>query len=323
MKIISLLSIALAAAVAHAAPAVSAEPYPSAPIRLVVPFAAGGQTDVMARLLAEHMGKSLGQSLVVENIGGAGGTIGATKVAQARPDGYTLLFGTVGTQVVNQFTIASLPYKADTAFTPIAEVATASAVIVANPRFEASTLAELIALAKRKPGEIQYTTPGIGTSGHLAMELVEYTAGIDMVAIPYKGGAPATTDLIAGHMMLGVDGLPGQRAQIQSGGLKALGVSSIARDPAAPNVPAISETLPGFEATAWFALFGPAKLPSDVVGKLNAAANAALADPALAAKYKELGITVAGGTAQALADLLARETTKWEQVVKSAGITAN
>jgi tripartite-type tricarboxylate transporter receptor subunit TctC len=323
MKIRSLLAAAGFIALATSAIPGYAADYPTGPIRLIVPFAAGGQTDVMARLVAEEMGKALGQPIIVENLGGAGGTIGAAKVAQAKADGYSLLFGTVGTQVVNQFTIPDLPYKPATDFTPIAEVATASAVIVANPKFEPSTMAELIALAKKRPGELQYTTPGVGTSGHLAMELVEQATGIDMVAVPYQGGAPATTDLIAGHMMLGVDGLPGQRAQIKSGSLKALGTSGTQRDPAVPDVPTIAETVPGFEATAWFALFGPAKLPPDITAKLNAAANKAVTAASVTSKFKDLAINVRGGSAADLQSLLESEIKKWKEVVESAGIRAN
>lgn len=310
------------AAFAFAAPSL-AQDFPNQTIRMVVPFAAGGQTDIMGRLIADQMGKELGQQIIVENIGGAGGTIGAANIAQSDADGYSLLFGTVGTQVVNQFTMPDLPYDTATAFSPIILASSATAVIVAHPDFEASTMAELIALAKEKPGEIQYTTPGVGTSGHLAMELVEYMAGIDLVAVPYQGGAPATTDLIAGHMQLGVDGLPGQLAQINSGALKALGTSGRERDPVAPEVPAIAETVEGLEATAWYAIVAPAGVPEDVVAKLNAAANAALANEELSTKLREMGISTGGGSAQDLANFISQETVKWQAVVEAAGISAD
>lgn len=315
-----LVGIALAAL---SSSAFAQENFPAETIRLVVPFAAGGQTDIMARLLADAMSKDLGQQIVVENIGGAGGTIGAANVAQSAADGYSLLFGTVGTQVVNEFTMPDLSYDSATDFTPIALAATATAVIVANPEFEANSIADLIELAKAKPGEIQYTTPGIGTSGHLAMELLEYTAGIDLVAVPYQGGAPATTDLIAGHMQLGVDGLPGQLAQITSGALKALGTSGKQRDPSAPEIPAIAETVQGLEATAWYALVGPKDMPTAIVEKLNAAANAALQSADLAQKYSAMGISVGGGSATDLAGFIDAETIKWQDVVAAAGITAD
>lgn len=310
------------AALGLAAPALAQDAFPNQTIRLVVPFAAGGQTDIMARLIADQMSTEIGQQVIVENIGGAGGTIGAANVAQSDADGYSLLFGTVGTQVVNQFTIPDIAYDSATAFTPIVLATSATAVIVAHPDFEASNMAELIALAKEKPGEIQYTTPGVGTSGHLAMELVEYMADIDLVAVPYQGGAPATTDLIAGHMQLGVDGLPGQLPQINSGSLKALGTSGRERDIVAPDIPAIAETVAGLEATAWYAIMAPAGVPEDIVERLNAAANAALENEALSAKLREMGISTEGGSSQDLANFISQETPKWQAVVEAAGITA-
>lgn len=313
-----LIALAMSAFVPNCVNA--ADPWPTKPVRLIVPFPAGGQGDVLARILAQRMVDFLDVPVVVDNVAGAGGTIAATAVARAKNDGYTLLFGTNGTQAVNPYLMKSIKYDPAKDFESIVPVATYSGIIIANPSFEASTISELIALAKKNPGRIQYAIPGVGTAGHLAMALLESSAGIKLELVAYRGGAPLSVDMIGGQIKLGAEGLPGQIENVRSGKLKALAITGAVRDPSAPQIPTIGETIPGFEALSWYAVFAPAGTPAAVVARLNDAANKALESPALRAQYQKIAANPTGGTSRQLQEFVLSEMKKWEKVVKDAAI---
>lgn len=315
-----LASVAVAAQFVLGIPA-QAQDFPSADIRIAVTVPPGGQTDALARILGEGMARALNSNVIVENIGGAGGSLAAANVAQSKPDGYSMLLGTLGTQVVNPLIGKDLPYKLSD-LDPVIYIGSAAAIIVANPAFEANNIAELIKMAKAKPGEIQYATSGIGTSGHLQGELLEYMAGIDMVAIHYRGAAPMMTDLIGGQIMLGVDGLPGQLANIKAGKLKALGMSDSKPAAQAPDIEPIANTVPGFEVTAWYGFYVPKGTPKEVVDKLNAAVNTALKDETVVKRLTDMGFRLTGGSPEELKTFQDAENAKWTPVIEKAGIKA-
>ena len=296
----------------------SAQNFPTRPIKLVVTFPAGGQNDVLGRLIGNHMAKTLNGTVVLENIGGAGGVVGATSVARAEPDGYTVLLGQISTILVNPLIMSAVTYDPVKDYEPVVFLCTASAILVAHPSFEANTIKELIDLAKAKPGSVQYSIPGVGSSGHLAAELLQYMAGFKLQAIPYRGAAPAATDLIAGHIKLGVDGLPGQIENIRAGLVKPLGISSATRDALAPNIPTMGETVPGYEAASWYGLWVPKGTPKDIIKKLNDAANAALKNEEVRSRLMAIGFTPRGGTPEELGAFVQSEIKKWSGVIKAA-----
>lgn len=293
--------------------------YPTAPVRLIVPFPPGGPADVTARIIAEEMGKRLGQSIIIENKGGAGGNIGAAAAAKAAPDGYTLFYASGGTHGINPSLYKQLPYDPVRDFRGVVLGCTLANIFVAHPRFPASDMAELIAYARANPGKVSYATAGNGTTTHMAAELLKSMTGIDIVHIPYKGGGPALNDLLGGHVELMVDGLSTSLQQINSGRLKGLGVTTAARDSYAPSVPPVGATVPGYESAAWFAVLAPAKTPDAVVEKLNRAAVEALASPELRRRFAELGTHPGGGTPQALDAFIVEEIAKWSKVVAATG----
>jgi tripartite-type tricarboxylate transporter receptor subunit TctC len=303
-----------------AGPSLAQGTYPERPITLVVPFPAGGSTDLVARVVAERMGKELGQSIIVENRGGAGGNIGSAAVAKADPDGYTILMGTVATHALNPALERKIPYDIVADFAPVALLVVVPNVLVVNPDFPAKNVQELIALLKEKPGEYSYASSGNGTPLHLSGELFKSMAGVDMVHIPYKGAGPALIDVMGGHVPIMFDNLPSSTEHIRAGKLRGLAVTTAERAPSMPDLPTIAESgLPGYETYTWNALFAPAGTPKDVIDRLNAAANAAVADPDVQAKLKDVGAVPKGSTPEELASHVQAELAKWAPVVKASG----
>ncbi|WP_244214417.1 Bug family tripartite tricarboxylate transporter substrate binding protein [Cupriavidus plantarum] len=309
---------------ALSAPSASAaETFPSKPLRLVVPFTPGGTTDILARLVAQKAGEVLGQSIVVDNRPGAGGNIGAEAVARSAPDGYTLLMGTLGTQVTNQFIYARMPYDSAKDFTPVTLVANSPNVLLINSTLKAQTIGELIALAKREPGKINYASTSTGGSPHLSGELLNMMAGTSMQHVPYKGAAPAMTDLLAGQVNLMFDNLPSALAQIQAGKVKALAVTGVRRASVLPSVPTVRESgLPGYEVNSWFGLLVPAGTPPERVRHLQQAVDKVLAMPEVRQRIEQLGAEPGGEGSAAFAKEIGSDTEKWSRVIRTAGIKA-
>ncbi|KAA6126238.1 Bug family tripartite tricarboxylate transporter substrate binding protein [Cupriavidus cauae] len=318
----ALSALATVLATAFAAPAVQAETYPGRPIRIVVGFPTGGAPDTLARIVSEKISPSWGQPVVVDNKPGAGGNIGAEAVARAPGDGYTLALGTVGTHSINGAVYSKLPYDMVKDFTPVILLATTPNVLVVHPGVPAKTTAELIALAKSKPGALTFGTPGIGTSPHVAGELFNTVAGVKITHVPYKGRAMAIPDLLGGHITMMFDNLPSALPVIKEGKLRALGVTSLKRSASAPDIPTLAEQgLSGFQADSWFAIFAPATTPKDVVAKLNSELNRIFTLPDVQAKLKTLGLDPVLGTPDALASFQKAEIAKWAKVVKDSGTT--
>lgn len=293
---------------------------PKGPITLVVPFAAGGATDVVSRLVAQKLGERIQRTVVVENIGGGGGAIGAAKVARAAPDGNTLLMGTIATHVINPLSMAKLPYNAQTGFTPISLIATVPNVLLVNPSVKARTVQELIALAKTQPGQFSYGSSGVGTPPHLSGELFKSMAGVEMTHVPYKGGGPAMSDLMAGQIPILFDVLSGAASHIRAGSARALAVTTRERVVSFPDIPTVAESdVPGYETWTWNAIFGPAGMPRPMAEELNHALQAVVALPDVQARLKELSATPVGSTPEALATLVKTETDKWRSVIQSIG----
>ena len=318
-----LLSASLGALAAR--PALAADPYPARPIRLVVPFAAGGTTDILARAVAAELAKLPGWNVVVDNKPGAGGNIGADIVAKAAPDGYTLLMGTVGTHGINQSLYGKLPFDPIKDFAPITEVAAVPNVLVLNPAFaqqnKIDSVKDLIAYARANPGKINMASSGNGTSIHLAGELFKTQTRTFMVHFPYKGSGPALTDLAGGTMQVMFDNLPSSMALIKSGKLKALAVTSARPSPALPGVPTIAQAagLPQYEASSWFGLLAPAGTPPDVIHRIQQEVAKALGAPAVRERLQAQGAEPVGNTPEQFAAFIRAETAKWAKVVKDSG----
>jgi hypothetical protein len=301
-----------------------AQSYPIKPIRLIVPFPPGGPTDIVARPLALLLGESLKEQVVIENKGGAGGSIGADIVAKSAPDGYTLLMGTVGTNAINGSLYKQLPYDMTKDFTPIALVASAPVLIVVNSNDKIKTLAELVSEAKSKPDTIAFGTAGNGAPGHLTGALFESTAQIKLKHIPYKGSAPAVTDLIGGQIPLVFDPIQSVLPHITSGKLRALAITSKTRSPLLPNVPTVAELgYPQFESTAWWALFGPAKLPEGITKKLRSDTEKVAKSAAFKERLGNLGVQPNTDFKESLANFQTSEIAKWARVVRDSGATVD
>ena len=315
---LSLIKVFFAAIAGLAPGAVSAQDWPAKPVRIVVPFAAGGTTDITARVIAEQLTQGLKQSFIVENKGGAGGNIGATEVARAAPDGYTFLMGTPGTQAINQFLYQKMPYDTAKDFAPVSFVVRVPNVLVVHPAVGVKTIAELIAKAKARPGGMSYGTPGNGSTGHLSTELFKSRAGIFVTHIPYRGSGPMLLDLMAGQIEMAIDNLPSAMSHIRSGKLIALGVTSAQRNSQLPDVPTIASALPGYVAESWFVLVAPAGTPPAIVSRLSSEVDRILRKPEIVERFKGLGAEPVGGTPDQLAQFIVAETRKWQQVVKAS-----
>ena len=297
-----------------------AQAYPNHSIRLVVPFPAGGTTDILARDVAKQLTETLGQAVVVDNRPGAGGNIGADLVAKAAPDGYTLLMGTVGTHAINPSLYAKMPYDHVKDFVPVVLVAGVPNVLVVNPSVPVNTVADLVKLAKAKPGSINFASSGSGTSIHLSGELFKTMAGVDMTHVPYKGSSPALTDLMGGQVQIMFDNLPSSLPLIKSGKLRAVAVTSLKRAPALPDVPTVAESgFPGFEASSWFGILAPAGTPAPIVARLNAEVNKWLQSPEAKQQLLTQGAEAAGGPPESFVAHIRAETEKWAKVVKASG----
>jgi len=270
----------------------------------------------MALVLADQLTQRLGQQVLVDNRGGASGNIGAAVAAKAPADGYTLFWGTGGTHGINPAIFKNTGYDAVKDFTPIVLALNAPNVIVVNPAFPATTLKQLIDLAKASPGKYSAAVPGFGSTPTMMGELFKYRTGVNIVHVQYQGSGPALTDVIAGHVPIMYDGLPSAMQHIKSGRLRALAVSSTARTTAEPEIPTISETLSGFEVPAWWALFAPTSTPKTVVDRLNREVNAILSTPAVQKRYLEFGATTVGGTPEQLRDLVQSELTRWTELMR-------
>ncbi|MCC7228558.1 MAG: tripartite tricarboxylate transporter substrate binding protein [Burkholderiaceae bacterium] len=297
-----------------------AQTYPTKPVKLIVPYPAGGITDIVGRAVAERMSESLGQPVVVENRSGAGGSIGAEAAARSSPDGYTLFVGTSATHGTNPSTFANLKYSPAKDFSPVALLAYAPLLIVVHPSVPANNLKEFIAYLKANPKKVNYATTGAGGSVHLTTEQFALATGTQMNMVPYKGSAPALTDLMGGHVQVMFDNVPSAAPLAQSGKVRALGVTGAKRSNLVPDVPTVAEVaVPGFDSGSWIGLYAPANTPAEIVAKLNTAANQALKNPALLETFKKAGLDPQGGTPQDLASYQAREIAKWADVVKTIG----
>ena len=314
--------ICLLAPVFFAGPPCSAAEYPTQPIKLLVGASAGGTTDTMARAIAQPLAASLGQPVLVENRAGAGGNLAAEAVAKALPDGHTLLV-CFTSHTINATLYPKLPFDPVADFTPIAMISTVPSLLVGNPNLPAQNLKELIALAKAKPGTLTIGIGGIGSSLHLAGDRFKVMAGVDILNVPYKGTAPALTDVLGGQVDLMFISLVTGTAQVQAGKLRAFGVTSAARQPSFPDLPAIGEIVPGFESEAWFGVLGPAKLPADVVAKLNDAIVDALKDPRMREQLEREGAHPAALTPAAFADFVRQDVERWAPIVRSSGAKPN
>ena len=313
--------LALAGAAAAHLPA-AAQAYPARVVTLVVPFPPGGGTDTGGRILAEQLSKKWGQSVVVENKGGAAGQIGADYVAKAKPDGYTLLLGNIGTQAINPSLYARLPYDADAAFAPVSLLAELPLAMMVNPSVPARTAAEFVALAKSQPGKLSYSSAGAGGAPHLVGEMFKDQTGTFMLHVPYRGGGPAIADLIAGHVQLSFMTVLEASGHIKAGKLRALAVTGDKRVPALGDVPTLSETLiPGFNASSWIGLLAPAATPPDIVEKIAADVRAILADDAVKARFASLGGVPRATSPQEFGKLIKDDRARYAQIIKSRKIT--
>ncbi len=313
----------LAAALSLGAATASAETYPARPIRLVVPYAAGGGVDIVARSVGQKMSVLLRQPIIVDNRPGASTNIGMEAVAKAAPDGYTIMMAS-NSLATNAALFARLPFDPARDFTPVARVGQASLVLVVPAKSSVTSLKGLISQAQAQPGKLSYASAGNGSSGHLAGELFKEAAHIDVLHVPYKGGAPAITDLLGERISFMPINPLEVVMHIRAGSLRAIAVASDQRAPLLPDVPTSREQgLPGFTASVWWGLIAPAKTPPAVVQQLNAAANAALADPDVRKQLAQLGVTILPGTPEAFGQFVRNETATWNGVIRKAGITAD
>jgi len=301
----------------------SAQEYPSKPIRLVVPFGAGGAVDVVARALGNELSKQLNQQVVVENRTGAGGNIAASFVAKSDPDGYTLLMGSTGNSV-NGSLYTNLNYDPDRDLAPITLVGTVPTLLLAHPAVPANNYSELMALIKSKPDTLNFASGGAGTTEHLAAEMFNARAGTSIRHVPYRGGAPALTDLQAGHVQLLFTNQLNAMPHLESGAVKAIGMASMERSKELPNIPTFHEQgFSDFVVSVWWGVFGPANLPPQVTERLSQAINAAIESPEMLARFKALGATPLGGTVEEFQAFYAQEAAQWKEVVRTANITAD
>lgn len=307
-----------------ALPIAQAQDYPNRPITLVVPYAAGGGNDAMARIVAERMSKTLGQQIVIENRGGAGGTIATRGVARAAPDGYTLVLGGTGTLAVNPTLYANVGYDPRKDFAPVGLIATSALVILVHPSVEARSIAELVALAKREPGKLNYASAGPGSGIHLGTELFASMAGIKLTHIAYRGSGPALADLLGGHVQIYFSSLPPAVGIASEGKVRALAVTGPQRSRVLPNLPTVAEaSLPGYEAVLHYGIAAPAGTPAPIIARLNGAMREALALDEVRSLLESAGAEPLPSTPEEYAADIDREETKWSRVVKEVGVKAN
>jgi tripartite-type tricarboxylate transporter receptor subunit TctC len=310
--------------VAGYAQVVAPAPYPSKPIHIVVPFTPGGSTDILARSIGQELTKAWGQPVIVDNIPGAGGSLGADRVAKAAPDGYTLLMGHIGTLAVNPSLYPALPYDPVKSFAPVAWVARVPNILVVHPAVQARSVKELVALAKAHPGQLNYGSGGNGSAANLATEYFKLQTGASIVHIPYRGTAPAVTDLMGGQIQVLFTGAPAVLGQVKNGQLRALAVSSPQRLAALPDLPTVAELgYKNFEADQWYGVVAPAGTPRDIVVKLNAQINQSLGATELKARLTNEGAIATPTTPEAFGELIVREIARWKPVIQSGRVKAD
>ncbi len=315
-------TLLLAAALLAAAPPSLAQSWPARTVKIVVPFPAGGPTDVLTRVLADKLGAQLGQPVVVENKPGAGGSIGADFVAKSAPDGYTLVMATTSTHSIGPY-LGKQAYDPVKDFTPIVWVGNATNILVVSPHVPAGSVKELIELARKDPGRLNYATSGIGTISHLTSELFASMAGIKLTHVPYKGTQQSIPDMMSGQVAILFDNVMTSLPNIKAGKVKGVAISSSSRSPLVPDLPTVAESgLPGFQSLVWFGLLGPANTPKAVVDRVNAEMNKALQLPDIQARFSQLGFESAGGSAADFAQAIQRDAQKWSKVIKDAGVKA-
>jgi len=320
MNLLSRLGwIAIAAGALGSAGAFAQTAYPAKPIRLIVPFPPAGAADILSRTVGPKLGEALGQQVVIDNRTGAGGNIAADLVAKAPPDGYTLLMGFVGTHGINTTLYSKLPYDAVKDFAPITLTAASTLILVSHPSLPVKSIKDLIALAKAKPGQLNFASPGSGTPQHLGGELLKRMAGVDMLHIPYKGAGPILADLLGGQVGMGYISMPAALPHIKSGKLRALGVTSSKRSAVAPDVPTIGESLPGYEVDNWYGVLAPAGTPKEIVDRLNGAIAKSLQQADVKERLAGQGFETLSSTPDQFALYIRSEIVKWAQVIKESG----
>ncbi len=312
---------ALASLAALAATPAFAQAYPNRPISLLVPWAPGGSTDILARIVALHLHQSMGQPVIIENRTGGAGNIGTGAVARAAPDGYTILFNTMSVHTMNHALMANMPFDGVKDFSPITLLAYVTNTMAVHPSVPANTLPEFIAYAKANPGKIAYASSGPGSTNHLCAAMLEKMAGIEMLHVPYRGGAPAVADTVSGQVQLfftaGTQSLP----HVQAGKLKLLAVTEAKRSPYLPNVPTVAETVPGYEMTVWYGAFGPPGMPKEIVAKLNSEIARTLTIPDVKKRMDDIAVELASSTPEELGERMRRDAENWGRIIKSIGIT--
>ena len=317
-----MLAAALAVVAGAGSGGALAQAYPSKPIHFIVPFAPGGGADVVARIVAEPLGKRLGQTVLVENKPGAGATVGADLVAKSQPDGYTILYGTPGPQIINPYLMKKLPYDPAKDFAPISRLVVIPNILVVAANVPAKSLQELIELAKAQPGKINFASAGIGATSHLAGELFKARAGIDIVHVPYKGTGPAVQDLLAGNVQMAIDSIPVYLQHLKAGKLRALAIATPQRSTVLPELPPIADLLPGFDAAPMNYVSARAGTPRPIVERLNKEINAVLQTPEIRERLVGLGTLPMGSTPEELDAVIRQETEKWKKVIEISGAKA-
>ena len=313
----------LIAALGAVGDAAAAEAYPAKPIRLVIPFAPGGTTDILGRVIGERLTVHLGQQIVVENRGGAGGNIAAEAVARSAPDGYTLFLGSMGTQAMNGAIYPKLAFDPIRDFAPITRLVNSANLLVVHPSLPARSVKDVIQLAKSRPGQLNYSTSGVGSFNHMSAELFQMMSGVRMVHVPYKSGGQALTAVLVGEAQILFQTIPAAVPFIESGKLRALAVCASERHPLFPKLPTASESgLPGFEISTWYGILAPAATPTDLVARLNAALIEVVKAPVTQKRLADLGLDPATNTPQDFAALIRADAVKWAKVVKAANIRA-
>jgi tripartite-type tricarboxylate transporter receptor subunit TctC len=303
--------------------AAHAQPYPNRPVRLIAPFPAGGLADVLARAVADELSRSLGQPVIVENRAGAGGNVGAEVVARAAPDGYTLMMSSAGILTANQFLYAKMPFDPEKDFVPVSNVADMPMLVVVSPKVEAKTLGELVAFARANPNKLNFGSPGVGTTGHLGLALFMYAAKIKLTHVPYRGAAPAITDLLAGQIDGVVDNPPTVLPHIEAGKLRPLAVAAKTRMPLLPDLPTTAEAgVPGYEASSWFGIVAPAGTPPAIVNRLQHDIATGLKQPNVQQRFAKSGARLLGNTPAEFAQQIRQDRQMWGEVITAAGIKA-
>jgi len=302
----------------------AAQAFPAKPVRLICPFPPGGAVDIASRAVAAEMSKTLGQPVTVENKPGAGGNIGGAEAARSAPDGYTLFMTTSGISAINPVLYRKMPFDPNKDLIPVSALVSLSNVLVVHPSVKANSVAEVLALVRASPGKVTYASSGSGTSIHMSAEMFKHLTGTDIVHVPYKGSAPALTDLLGGQVQMMFDNIPSALPHIKAGKLRALATTGARRDPALPDLPTVAEAgVPGYEAGVWFGLAVPAGTPGDVVTRLNAEAVKATRSPDFVRRMSELGYLILGTSAEQMASMQRAEQARWTPVVKASGATAD